>query len=40
MLHGREKQTRRWAALSDYQHARVRLGMQCKHALILCVWPD
>ena len=34
MLHARDKQTRRWAALS------VRLCMQCMNALILCVWPD
>ena len=40
MLHTRKKQTRRWAALSEHQHARVRLGMQCMHALMLCVWPD
>jgi hypothetical protein len=36
MLHVREKQTRRWAALSEHQHARV----QCMNALMLCVWPD
>ena len=40
MLHARDKQTRRWAALSEHQHARVRLCMQCMNALILCVWPD
>jgi hypothetical protein len=40
MLHTREKQTRRFAALSEHKHARVRLGVQCKHALMLCVWPE
>ena len=40
MLHTREKQTRRFAALSEHQHARMRLGRQCMHALVLCVWPD
>jgi len=40
MLHARDKQTRRWAALSEHQHARMRLCMQCMNALILCVWPD
>ena len=40
MLHTREKQTRRFAALSEHQHARMRLGRQCMHALMLCVWPD
>jgi hypothetical protein len=40
MLQTREKQTRRWAALSKHQHACVRLGMQCMQDLMLCVWPD
>jgi hypothetical protein len=40
MLHARDKQIRRWAALSEHQHARVRLCMQRIDALILCVWPD
>ena len=40
MLHTREKQTRRFAALSEHQHASTRLGMQCMNALMLCVWPD
>ena len=40
MLHTREKQTKRFAALSEHQHARMRLGRQCMHALVLCVWPD
>jgi hypothetical protein len=40
MLHTREKQTRRFAALSEHQHASMRLGVQCMNALILCVWPD
>ena len=39
-LHTREKQTKRFAALSEHQHARMRLGRQCMHALVLCVWPD
>ena len=39
-LHTREKQTRRLAALSEHQHARMRLGRQCMHALVLCVWTD
>ena len=37
MLHAREKQTRRRAALSEHQHASVRLGMYCMNALMLCV---
>ena len=40
MLHTREKQARRLAALSEHQHACVCLGMQRMHALMLCVWPD
>jgi len=40
MLHTREKQTKRFAALSEHQHASVRLGMPCMNALMLCVWPD
>ncbi len=40
MLHTREKQTRRFAALSEHLHASTRLGVQCINALILCVWPD
>ena len=40
MLHTREKQTKRLAALSEHQHASTRLGKQCMNALILCVWPD
>jgi hypothetical protein len=40
MLHTREKQTKRFAALSEHQHASTRLGVQCMNALMLCVWPD
>ncbi len=40
MLHTRQEQTRRFAALSEHQHARTRLGVQCMNALMLCVWPD
>jgi hypothetical protein len=45
-LQAREKPTRKWPALSiqikgiiiiAHQHACVRLGMQCMHALVLCV---
>ena len=37
MLHAREKQTRRRAALSEHQHASVRLGMYCMNALMMRV---
>ena len=40
MLHTREKQARRLAALSEHLHASTRLGVQCMNALMLCVWPD
>ena len=40
MLHALEKQTRRRAALSEHQHASVRLGIQHICALMLCVCPD
>ena len=40
MLHTREKQTRRFAALSEHQHASTRLGVQCMNASLLGVWPD
>jgi hypothetical protein len=33
MLHTREKQTRRFAALSEHQHASTRLGVQRMNAL-------
>ena len=38
--HACEKQTKRFAALSEHQHASTRLGVQCMNALVLCVWPD
>ncbi len=41
MPHAREKQTKRFAALSEHQHApSTHLGVQCMNALMLCVWPD
>jgi hypothetical protein len=40
MLHTREKQTKRFSALSEHQHASTHLGVQCMNALMLCVWPD
>ncbi len=38
--HACEKQTKRFAALSEHQHASTRLGVQCTNALVLYVWPD
>jgi len=39
MLHTREKQTKRFAAMSEHLHASTRLGVQYMNALMLCVWP-